>query len=276
MKMIDAQMHLWLPNTPDRPWDKTAKHNHGVSFTAEQAIALMDKTGVSGTVIVPPSWTGADNSYAVESAAKYPSRFVAMGRYDHDAPDARDQLDTWRDAPGMVGMRVTLHNEAAERLFKGRDFYWFWERCEAIDMPLMCYVPRNIPVLAEIAQRHPRLRLIADHCARFAQGPKDEAAWVDIAELLKMAKLPNVAVKVSSLPSFSTQPFPFPNLHPHIRAIYDGFGASRMIWGSDVTRLTCTYEENIELFSRALDFLSEDEKEWIFSRTLAKWCDVKL
>ena len=105
---------------------------------------------------------------------------------------------------------------------------------------------------------------------------RPESPLHTFADLLALAKYPNVAVKVSSLPSFSTQPFPFPNLHRHIRAIYDAFGSQRMIWGSDVTRLTCRYDENIRLFSDALDFLSDEDKEWIFWRSLSEWCDVKL
>jgi hypothetical protein len=47
-----------------------------------------------------------------------------------------------------------------------------------------------------------------------------------------------------------------------------------MIWGSDVTRLTSSYDENIRLFSEALDFLNADDKEWIFWRSISRWCDV--
>ena len=276
MKMIDGQIHIWLANTPDRPWPDGAVSLHGEPYTAEMAIARLDAAGVRGAVLVPPSWVGSDNSYSLEAAAKYPDRFVVVGRYDHEAADAARQVETWRDQPGMAAMRVTLHNERMRPLFEDSAYHWFWTRSEEIDLPLMCYVPGNLGLLQRIAQRHPRLRIVLDHAGRNARGPKDDAAWPDVPELLALAKLPNVAVKVSSLPSFSTQPFPFPNLQPHIRAIYDAFGPQRMIWGSDATRLTCSYDENIRLYSEALDFIGEEDKEWIFWRSLAKWCDVRL
>ena len=276
MKMIDGQIHIWLANTPDRPWPMGAVSLHGAPYTAEMAIAQMDQAGVKGAVLVPPSWVGADNSYALEAAAAYPDRFMVVGRYNHEADDAAHQVETWRDSPGMVGMRVTLHNDKMRPLFTDPAYHWFWACAEATDLPLMTYVLGGLTVLVPIIERHPRLRLVIDHSGRAAQGPKDDAAWHDVADLLALAKYPNVAVKVSSLPSFSTQPFPFPNLHRHIRAIYDAFGSQRMIWGSDVTRLTCRYDENIRLFSDALDFLSDEDKEWIFWRSLSEWCDVKL
>jgi predicted TIM-barrel fold metal-dependent hydrolase len=276
MKIIDGQIHIWLPNTPDRPWPQGAVSLHGEAYTAEKAIAQMDAADVKAAALVPPSWMGSDNSYSLEAAAKYRGRFAVMGRYDWQAADAPGQLDRWRDNPAMTGMRLTLIRPDSRPLFQDSAYEWFWSRCEEINLPLMCYMPRGVALLEPIARRHPALRIVVDHAGRDAGGPKDEAAWHDMSELLALAKAPNVAVKVSSLPSFSTQPFPFPNLHPHIKAIHDAFGAQRMIWGSDVTRLTCPYGENIRLFSEALGFLSDDDKEWIFGRSLAKWCDIRL
>lgn len=276
MKIIDGQMHVFLPNTPDRPWPAGAVSLHGDQYTAETAIAQMDEAGVSAAVLVPLHWMGPDNSQALEAAAAYPDRFVVMGRIDHKAPDARRQLDGWREIPGMAGIRLTVTDLSSRALFTDRDHEWFWSGCEANNLPVMCYAPEAVGLIGPVAERHPKLRLIVDHAGRAARGPKDAAAWYDIADLLSLAGFSNVAVKVSSLPSFSTEAFPFPNLHVHIRSIYDAFGPHRMIWGSDVTRLTSTYDENIRLFSEALDFLDARDKEWIFSRSIADWCDVTL
>jgi hypothetical protein len=49
-----------------------------------------------------------------------------------------------------------------------------------------------------------------------------------------------------------------------------------MMWGSDKTRLTCTYAENIQLFTEALDFLSTEDKEWIMGRALAAALDWEI
>src|SRR5690606_28315921 len=115
----------------------------------------------------------------------------------------------------------TLHKPELRPLFTDPAFNWFWSRAEATDLPVSVYVPGNLDVLAPIAERHPRLRLIVDHAGRNARGPKDEAAWEDLPALLKLARFPNVSVKVSSLPAFSTAPYPFPMIHAPIRAIRD-------------------------------------------------------
>jgi predicted TIM-barrel fold metal-dependent hydrolase len=76
-------------------------------------------------------------------------------------------------------------------------------------------------------------------------------------------------VKTSSAPCFSNEAYPFADIYPFLRRIYDAFGARRMLWGADYTRLTSTYEECLRHFRQGLDFLSEDDKEWVLGKTAA-------
>jgi predicted TIM-barrel fold metal-dependent hydrolase len=75
---------------------------------------------------------------------------------------------------------------------------------------------------------------------------------------------------VSSAPCFSNEAYPFGDLHPYLRRIYDVYGARRMMWGADLSRLTSTYRECLDLFRYELEFLSADDREWILGRTLAE------
>jgi L-fuconolactonase len=196
-----------------------------------------------------------------------------MGRLDPDSQDALELLSTWRDQPGMLGIRMLLNTDRTRAFVYEPQYEWFWSTCQQYRIPLMLFAPSAASLLETVSKKYPELRIIADHAARHPRGAKDEAAWSDIDALLALAARPNVAVKVSSLPSFSTAPYPFPVLHRPIKAIYDAFGAERMIWGSDATRLTCPYKDNIRLFTEALDFLSSDDIGWIMGKSARRWCD---
>lgn len=272
MKIIDSQFHCFYANTPERPWPAGATSTHGKEFTIEQALALMDEHGVQGAVLVPPSWNGWDNQYSLDAAVKYPKRFGVMGRFDLDLPDAQAKLRTWRSQPGMLGARVFIMGEPYASLLEPRRA-WFWKIAEETRLPVMSTIPGNIAGYEPILAQCPDLRLIIDHAGRHPRGPQDDPAWADDAQLLALARFKNVSVKVSSLPCFSTQPYPFKNLHAPIKRIYDAFGPQRMLWGSDVTRLSSTYAENLKLFTEALDFLSAADKEWVMGRAAAAACD---
>ena len=109
--IVDAQVHLWLMNTPERPWpaDGIGQAHIPRPFSYYELLARMDEAGVDRVVIVPPSWEGYHNEYAMEAAKKWPHRFAVMGRLRLDDPKSKDLLATWKDQPGMLGVRHTFN-----------------------------------------------------------------------------------------------------------------------------------------------------------------------
>src|SRR3982750_1553763 len=78
--MVDAQVHLWKAESEDWKWVPGRKPQLPEPFTIEKLVPLMDEAGVDRVVIVPPSWPGDRNDYAIEAAKRYPDRFAIMGR----------------------------------------------------------------------------------------------------------------------------------------------------------------------------------------------------
>ena len=56
MFIADAQVHVWGPNTPERPW-RAGQHPHrDVPFGAEDLLREMNAAGVHRAIVVPPYW----------------------------------------------------------------------------------------------------------------------------------------------------------------------------------------------------------------------------
>src|SRR6266852_2108438 len=70
--IVDAQVHLWKAESPDWQWVPGARPQMPEPFTIEKLVPLMDEGGVDRVVIVPPSWPGDRNDYALEAAKRYP------------------------------------------------------------------------------------------------------------------------------------------------------------------------------------------------------------
>ena len=163
MKIVDAQVHIWAANSPERPWPSRAEP-HRAPLGKEELLAEMDKAGVAGVVIVPPSWEGDRNDVALDAAASHPDRFCIMGRFDPDAPGAREQIAGWKKQKGMLGVRLTFHTEVLRQpLLDGR-FDWLWGEMEKAGIPAMVLFHHEYMHLADgIAERYPGLRLVLDH-----------------------------------------------------------------------------------------------------------------
>ena len=52
-------------------------------------------------------------------------------------------------------------------------------------------------------------------------------AFRDFDMLLPIAKRPNVMVKVSALPAYAPDDYPYRSMHPFVRKVYDAFGPKR-------------------------------------------------
>ena len=161
--IVDAQAHLWKAESPDWPWVPGRKPQLPEPFTIEKLLPMMDEAGVDRVVIVPPSWPGDRNDYALEAVKRHPTRFAVMGRLPVEKrAQAEAMLPKWKEQPGMLGVRLTFQNDMMKLLTEGH-VGWFWPVAEKLDLPVMFFAPRNIPKFAPIAARHPGLRMIIDH-----------------------------------------------------------------------------------------------------------------
>jgi L-fuconolactonase len=272
MLIADSQVHIWGADTPDRPWPpgRAAEAQKPYPISKETLLFQMDLAGVRRIVIVPPSWEGDRNDLALEAARAYPDRFAVMGRLNLGDPKSRDLVADWRKQPGMLGMRFTFHNEHYKHFLTEGTADWLWPAAERAGVPIMILVPGMLDHLDRLAGKHPDLKFVIDHVGLTVRG-KGPKVFEDLPAVCALAKHPNVAVKASGMPSLSREAYPFRDLHPHIRTLVDAFGPRRVFWGTDLTRMPCTYYECITFFTEHLPWLKGEDLEWVMGRGVCEW-----
>jgi len=53
--------------------------------------------------------------------------------------------------------------------------------------------------------------------------------------------------------------------------VHRAFGARRMFWGSDLSRLRGSYRECVTMWTEAMPWLTREDLEWIMGRGLCEW-----
>jgi len=268
MQIIDAQIHLWGTGLPSN-----LAHRQVTAFTAEEAIGLMDEAGVDAAVIHPPGWDPGSTDMAFAAVRTYPGRFTIMGSLPLDEADSRARIATWRQQPGMLGLRYAfLHDPARQWLHDG-SLDWLWAAAEAAGIPIAMLATDSLQEVGRIAERHPGLRLTIDHLG--GKGGfttlKDAEAMTHMPALVALARFPNVAVKATGAPGYSSEAYPFPAMHTWLRRIYDAFGPHRMFWGTDITKMPCSWRQCVTMFTEELPWLSDNDKRLIMGEALCAW-----
>jgi predicted TIM-barrel fold metal-dependent hydrolase len=267
--IVDAQVHLWKAESPDWQWVPGAKPQLPEPMTIERLLPMMDEAGVDRVVVVPPSWPGDRNDYALEAAQRYPNRFHVMGRIPLKNPQSAALLPKWREQPGMLGVRVIFLGPSTPWLTDGTAD-WFWPAAEKAQVPVMFFAPGQVSKFAAIAERHPQLMLIIDHMGLTASMMKDNTLAEAVDQAVALAKYPNVSAKLSGTPGISTELYPFRDVAGHVHRVFDAYGPQRCYWGTDMTNsfAKATYRQRVTHFTEELSFLSESDKDWVMGRAI--------
>jgi predicted TIM-barrel fold metal-dependent hydrolase len=173
----------------------------------------------------------------------------------------------------MLGLRYTFLHDPARRWLADGVIDWLWAEAEKAGVPIAVLATDSLNDLARIAERHPGLRLTIDHLG--GRGGlttlKDAAAMTHMPQLLALAKYPNVAVKATGAPGYSSEPYPFAGMHTYLHQIYDAFGPKRMFWGTDISKMPCSWRQCVTMFTEELSWLSEPDKRLIMGDALCTW-----
>jgi predicted TIM-barrel fold metal-dependent hydrolase len=150
MQIVDAQIHLWGSGLPSN-----LSHRQVTHFTPEEAIPLMDEGGVDAAVIHPPGWDPGSTDMAFAAVPKYPGRFAIMGAVPLDRPESRARIASWRDQPGMLGLRYGFLGDPARRRLHDGTIEWLWGAAERAGVPIAMLSTDSLSEIGRIAERHP-------------------------------------------------------------------------------------------------------------------------
>jgi len=262
MPIVDTHVHIWPDPRPERPYPWTPDPH-----PIEVLVPLLESAGVSTAVQVTPTIMGFDNQYGVDVAERLGSLAGVFGRFDPDAPGMRRRLEAWSATPGALGIRLTFFQDAAGTAAELRRLDPLWADLEELDVPVAVLAPAANGGLAQLVERHPKLRLVVDHLG-LGTYDEDRDPFADWHRLAELAEFEHVLVKISTLVEASAEDYPFRDVHERLAEVVELFGARRLMWGSNhpVVAKKCGYAESLNYLGECA-FLSREDLEWLTHRT---------
>ena len=268
---IDSHMHVWQLSRGDYGWLTPELVPLYRDFGIDDVRASWDAAGIDGAILVQAAPTVAETRYLLAVANSESGVKGVVGWIDMLSPDAVNELERLASDALLRGIRPMLQDIPDDDWMLRPELGPVYRAVVDLGLRFDALVlPRHLPDLLRLIERHPDLPIVIDHGAKPQIGESLDAWQKDMAAL---AAIPHVHCKLSGLVTECRGQASKADLAPVVDTLLDLFGPQRLMFGSDwpVCTLRSTYAEWWGWAQELTDSLSAHEKDALFGTTAQRF-----
>jgi L-fuconolactonase len=268
---IDAHHHLWTLERPGQAFPTPDLAPIHRDFGMAELLPHLDRHAIDATILVQVCEDAAETAWMLRLAAAEARVAGVVGWLELEAPDAPAAIAAAAADPLLVGLRPMVQGMADDGWLARPALAPAFEAMAAHGLVLDGLArPRHLASLRRVAERHPALRIVLDHCGK----PEVAAGRLDPwrAEVEALAGLPNTACKLSGLVTEAAPDWRLEDLRPVAAHVLRAFGPGRVMWGSDspVVELAGGYAAWAEAAEALLGGLPASDRDEVMGGTAAR------
>jgi L-fuconolactonase len=239
MMHVDAHHHVWRLQRGDYSWLTPDLPIHR-DYDLQDLRPLLGGTsaavpgpGITATVLVQAAPTEAETRFLLQ-AARGSDGLVrgVVGWTDLAAADAPARIASLTRDTLLKGLRPMLHDIPDNEWILRPEVQPALAEIAARDVVFDALIrPPHLPVVLELAQRHPALRIVIDHAAKPDIAAGALQPWA--ADMARVAHQTHAVCKLSGLVTEAASDWRISDLQPYVEHLLDTFGPARLLWGSD-------------------------------------------
>ncbi len=264
MRRVDAHQHFWLLSRGDYGWLTPELGPIHRDFLPSDIEPLLARYGIAATVLVQAAPTEAETRYMLSLAEAHPFVEGVVGWTDFAAPDAPAAIARLAGHTKLKGLRPMIQDIADVDWMLRPELGPAFRALVAHDLVFDALVlPRHLDNLFRLAQRHPDLRVVIDHCAKPAIAAGGFSGWAD--DMRRIAAETAATCKLSGLVTEAGAGWSVERLRLYVDHVLTVFDPARVLWGSDwpVCTLAASYGDWIAATDLLLEGCSADERQAI-------------
>ncbi len=253
----------------------------------EFMLAQMTYADVDHCILQTGGGYGQMNAYNAFAQSQYPEKFTALFQVDEAVADRPEVVTEIERAHGKVGLKGLYYAQDFSRYGYTRNldhpaFGPFWDLVGSLGIPVFVELSgtpnydrasavQNLVALDRVLQRVPQTRFL------LVMGPPvahfgSSGRWDFPDEVRAVYRRENLQIEVMFPITWGgVWDYPYFEAQELIRGMRDLFGASKLLWGSDMPNVErfCTYRQSVDYVRLYCEFLSEREKDLILGRNAA-------
>jgi L-fuconolactonase len=227
---VDAHQHFWWIGRHDYPWLDPALAIHR-DYELDDLRRVQDD--IRATVLVQASPTTAETQTLV-GIAQASDGLVrgVVGWVDLAAREASTVIAELAARDVVKGVRPMLGFIEDTDWILRADVQAALETLARHSLSLdVAARARHLPLLPELAQRHPSLAMVIDHGAKPTIARGEFQPWA--RDIARVARETPMFCKLSGLATEAGANWSDDDLRPYVDHLIECFGADRLMWGSD-------------------------------------------
>lgn len=239
--IIEWNAHMFSADTDSYPFHPRAAYVPDPERRSQDPLSeymeRLEAEGIDRAVLVHPEPYGDDHRLVIDCVAAQPSLFKTTALFYPDDPDAPSKLERLIvDNPGVfIAHRFHAHEGKRSYLDKFTDdnVRSLWRKTGELGLVIELHIGSDYAgQVDELIAEHPEFPVLIDHLAEAKYGSAP-----DFSGVIRLARRPNVYMKLSGLDHFATDGPLYESVMPFTRWVADAFGPERMVWGSGTPKI---------------------------------------
>lgn len=244
--LIDAHQHFWSIARGDYDWMGS---DEGLAPLRRDVLPAdlephRQAFGIDRTVLVQAAPTLAETHYMLGLADATDWVAKVVGWIDFENRNDLTSLERLARHAKFSGVRPMIQDIADPNWMLRDDLRWAFDALCDLDLTFDALgFPIHIDNFLRLFDRHPRMRIVVDHCMKpqIRDGAYD--GWAE--GMARIAKETSAFCKLSGLATEAAPEWRPEDLRPYAAQVLAAFGSDRVMWGSDwpVLELNGSYEQ---------------------------------
>ena len=269
---IDAHQHFWVYNPEEYSWISNTMNILRKDFLPADLLPILKQSGFDGSIAVQARQSLKETRWLLKLARDFDFIKGVVGWIDLSSGEAESQIEEFASDPKLVGVRHVLQDEPDDKFMLRDSFLRGIRLLKKFDLVYeLLLFPGHLHNAVQLVKKFPDQQFVLDHIGKPLIKDKILSPWKE--GIHQLAMQPNVFCKLSGIVTeASWTGWSSSDFVPYLDVIFDSFGPSRLMIGSDwpVCTLASDYKETIKIIIDYIALNSETDMELIMGGNAEK------
>lgn len=241
-------------------------------FLPDRLAEILTEYSFDGSIVVQATTVPEEVDWLLDLAGQHEFIRGVVGWVDLTDDGLPARLDQLQKHPKFCGIRHPVHDEEDPRWLMRADVLTGLKELERRDLPYdLLLRPLHLPLLPELSERLPSLRMVIDHIAKPPIAEGRMQGWA--TDIERAAENPRVFVKLSGMITEAGANWSAEQLKPFVRHVFGVFGPDRLMFGSDwpVCLMAGSWKQTLAAFTQSLGPLPMEVRAKLLGETAARF-----